>query len=103
MAKDNRGRPKEIEAIKLMVYTQIFKHEDGSVHTWYWDKNRHLNGPYLVEIEEFIDPELEKLIKQRNKIIASYETPPGERKKRITKEDKLKLEELNGKIEETQI
>ena len=94
-----RGRPKETIPTKIFVYTQVFKNDDGGTTTWHWDKHKFPNGPYLVEMEEFIPPELEKLIRKRNKIIASYETPPGERKKRITKDDKLKLEELNGQIE----
>lgn len=98
----SRGRPKENDE-PLLKYTQVFENPDGSKATWVWDKTIHRNGPISVEFEEYISPELKKLIKERNDIVAKYDTPEGERKKRITKIDKARLEELDGKIEKIQI
>ena len=49
-----RGRPAE-NITKKMKYTLEFKDS-----IWYYDLNKHPNGPYLVEI---IDPKFDKLEK----------------------------------------
>jgi hypothetical protein len=37
MAK--RGRPKSEPKEEVTKYTQVVKHDDGAVTTWYWDKS----------------------------------------------------------------
>jgi len=43
MAK--RGRPVEEPKEEKVKFTQVFKYDDGTVMTWYWDKSIRTDGP----------------------------------------------------------
>lgn len=47
MAK--RGRPKDEPVEEIVKYTQVVKHSDGAVTTWYWDKSIRTEGPIKTE------------------------------------------------------
>ena len=40
-----RGRPKDTPVEEIVKYTQVVKHNDGAVTTWYWDKSISIDGP----------------------------------------------------------
>ena len=40
-----RGRPKDTPVEEIIKYTQVIKHNDGEVTTWYWDKSISIDGP----------------------------------------------------------
>ena len=40
-----RGRPKDTPVEEIIKYTQVVKHNDGAVTTWYWDKSISIDGP----------------------------------------------------------
>ena len=44
-----RGRPVEQPIEVKEKYKQVFKHEDGSVTTWYWDYSKTKLGPIKTE------------------------------------------------------
>ena len=85
-----RGRPAE-NISKKTKYKLEF---DNSI--WYYDLDKHANGPYLVEV---IDPEYDKIEKLYNKIERLKEPKfhDNGRKKRTTKADKLALKSAEKK------
>jgi len=40
-----RGRPKVEQVKEKIKFTQVVKHSDGAVTTWYWDKSVRVDGP----------------------------------------------------------
>ena len=95
----NRGRPTENDT-PILQYTQNFKEHTGETFTWNWDKTRFLNGPLSVEIK---DPQWSTFDRLENKLLSllsQYEIKGSERKKRITKTDKLEIEALESEINE---
>jgi riboflavin synthase alpha subunit len=40
-----RGRPVEEPKEEQVKFTQVIKHSDGAVTTWYWDKSIRTDGP----------------------------------------------------------
>jgi hypothetical protein len=44
-----RGRPVEQPVEVKEKYKQVFKYEDGSVTTWYWDYSKTKLGPIKTE------------------------------------------------------
>lgn len=97
MKVQHRGRPKDND-VEVLQYTQIFKFPNGQIQTWVWDKIRHPRGPISVEIEYPKNKFIDSLEKEKADIINKYMAVPGERKPRIQKKDKLKLEELEKLI-----
>jgi len=118
--KSTRGRHVD-NITPILKYTQIFKEYDGTVYTWIWDKEINPNGPLSVTINDPQYAVSDKLIKEIDAIEHKYLPKKGERKLRITKLDKDRLETLkkqldgqhyyfysedftkNGKIKTTQI
>jgi hypothetical protein len=94
----NKGRPAENDTPTLQ-YTQNFKDHTGETFIWNWDKTRFPNGPLNVEIK---DPQWNTFDRLENKLVAllsQYEVKGNERKKRITKADKLEIEALALELE----
>jgi hypothetical protein len=95
----SRGRPIENDT-PILQYTQVFKEYTGETFTWNWDKTRFPNGPLSVEIK---DPQWSAFDKLENKLAAllsQYEVKGNDRKKRITKADKLEIEALENRMNE---
>jgi hypothetical protein len=95
----HRGRPTENDT-PILQYTQNFKEHTGETFTWNWDKTRFSNGPLSVEIK---DPQWSTFDRLENKLaslLSQYEVKGSERKKRITKTDKLEIEALESEINE---
>ncbi len=89
----NKGRPVE-NITPILKYTQLFQDKDGTKYKWEWDLNISKYTPLSVEIE---DPQYafsEKLLKELDSINKKYITKGNERKKRVTKEDKKRIEEI---------
>ena len=95
----NRGRPTENDTPTL-IYTQIFKDHTGQTFIWDWDKTKYSNGPLSVIIKDLQWGEFDRLETKLSSILSQYEIKGSERKKRITKTDKLEIEELENKINE---
>lgn len=95
--KDNRGRPSE-NVVEKLIYTQTFNNLDGTTSVWEWDKTINKNGPISVDILYPNHQEIDKINKQKDKILSKYLAKPGERKPRILKVDKQRLEELEEKL-----
>lgn len=99
MKSINRGRPIENNIPKI-IYTQKFKDYNGYSSIWTWNKIKFPNGPISVE---FFDPVFiisEKLLKELERINVRYLPKKGERKNRITKEDKNRMIEIEKELEE---
>jgi hypothetical protein len=95
----NRGRPSENDEV-ILKYTQTFKDNKGEIIIWDWDKTKFTNGPLSIEIK---DPQWSTFDKLENKLsllLSQYEVKGNERKKRITKVDKLEIEALENEINE---
>jgi hypothetical protein len=95
----NKGRPAEND-ILILKYIQNFKDHTGETFTWNWDKTKFPNGPLSVEIK---DPQWSTFDRLENKLallLSQYEVKDNERKKRITKADKLEIEALESEINE---
>ena len=99
MKSIKRGRPQDNDEV-ILEYTQVFKDPKGEKITWIWNKNKFPNGPLSVE---FDDPQFnvsEKLLRELDTLNKKYEPKKGERKPRITKEDKLRIESIENELEE---
>lgn len=97
MKSIKRGRPQDND-IPILVYTQEFKDYSGEKYKWVWDKIKSPNGPLSVEID---DPQFnisEKLLRELDKIEQKYIPKKGERKPRITKEDKQRIEQIENEL-----
>jgi hypothetical protein len=97
--KTQRGRPLENDA-PLLIYTQEFKSYDGERHIWRWDKTKNKNGPISVEIFDNRFNISEKLLKELESIEKKYIPKKGDRKPRIIKEDKKRMEQIQHELEE---
>jgi hypothetical protein len=90
---EHRGRPSQnIEPIHK--YTQTFNNEDRTISTWVWDKTICSKGPLYVDIEYPNSAGITKLEKEKFNIEKKYVAEPGQRKPRILKIDKQRLEEI---------
>jgi len=97
--KSQRGRPVENDT-PLLQYTQEFKDPKGEKYIWVWDKTKFNNGPLSVEI---FDPQFntsEKLLRELEKLEQKYQPKKGDRKPRITKADKQRMEQIQNELEE---
>jgi hypothetical protein len=95
----NRGRPTENDTL-ILQYTQNFKEHTGETFTWNWDKNKFPNGPLSVTIKDPQWAEFDRLENKLALLLSQYEVKGNERKKRITKTDKLEIEVLENEINE---
>ena len=95
----NRGRPTENDT-PILQYTQNFKEHTGETFTWNWDKTRFSNGPLSVEIKDPQWGTFDRLENKLSSLLSQYEIKGSERKKRITKTDKLEIEALESEINE---
>jgi hypothetical protein len=95
----NRGRPAENDVV-ILKYTQNFKEHTGETFTWDWDKTRFPNGPLSVTIKDPQWAEFDRLENKLASLLCQYEVKGNERKKRITKADKLEIEALENEINE---
>jgi len=89
----NKGRPVE-NITPILKYTQHFQDKDGTRYKWEWDLNISKHTPLSVEID---DPQYafsEKLLKELDTLNKKYITKGSERKKRVTKEDKQRIEQI---------
>jgi hypothetical protein len=96
---ERRGRIAENDTL-ILKYTQVFKSYTGEIQTWEWDKTKNPNGPLSVEIK---DPQwalFDRLENKLSSLLSQYEVKGNQRKKRITKADKLEIETLESEINE---
>ena len=97
--KSQRGRPVENDT-PLLQYTQEFREHTGEKYIWVWDKIKSPNSPLSVTIE---DPQYivsEKLLRELEKLEQKYQPKKGDRKPRITKADKQRMEQIQHELEE---
>ena len=97
MKKTQRGRPQDNDVL-ILEYTQNFKDHNGITYKWVWNKNIFPNGPLSVEIN---DPQYitsDKLNRELENIEKKYIPKKGERKPRITKEDKQRMEQIEKEL-----
>lgn len=95
----NKGRPAENDT-PILKYTQTFKDHKGEICIWDWDKTKFPNGPLSVTIKDPQWTEFDKLESKLSTLLSQYEVKGNERKKRITKADKLEIEALENEINE---
>lgn len=96
---NGRGRPVENDT-PLLQYTQEFREHTGEKFIWVWDKIKSPNAPLSVTIE---DPQFntsEKLLRELEKLEQKYQPKKGDRKPRITKVDKQRMEQIQKELEE---
>ena len=93
-----RGRPIENDT-PLIEYTQVFKDIKGEKETWKWNTLKS-NGPVVIEFEDPRFNVSEKLLRELESLEKKYEPKKGERKPRVTKEDKLRMETIQKELEE---
>jgi hypothetical protein len=96
---ERRGRQAENDTV-ISIYTQVFKDHNGETFTWEWDKIKNPNGPLSVEIKDPMWHTFDKLENQLFALVSKYEVKGKERKQRITKSDKLEMEQLEHQINE---
>jgi len=96
---ERRGRIAENDTV-IEVYTQNFKDYTGETFTWNWDKTKFSNGPLSVEIKDPQWANFDRLEKQLSILLTKYEVKGNQRKQRITKADKLEIEQLENQINE---
>lgn len=99
MKSTNRGRPIENDT-PILIYTQEFNVYNGEKQIWNWDKTKFKNGPISVEFFDPVFTVSEKLLKELEKINTKYLPKKGERKTRITKEDKQRIEIIEKELDE---
>jgi hypothetical protein len=99
MAIENRGR-QAINDTVIKVYTQEFKDHNGEIFIWEWDKNTNPQGPLSVTIKDPVWATFDRKEKQLHVLLDKYESNGKERKQRITKADKLEIEQLENEINE---
>lgn len=95
--KESRGRPIDNDT-PVLIYTQTFTDIKGEKYIWKWDKTKVSNGPLSVELFEPQYDKADKLQREIDSIERLYEPIKGERKKRITKVDKDKIEYLQKEL-----
>lgn len=94
-----KGRPAENDTV-IKVYTQEFKDHNGEIFIWEWDKNINPNGPLSVTIKDPQWTTYDKKEKQLVGLLEKYESKGKEHKQRITKADKLEIEQLESEMDE---
>jgi hypothetical protein len=94
-----KGRPADNDTV-IKQYTQVFKEHTGETFTWEWDKNINPNGPLSVTIKDPQWSTFDKKEKQLQTLLDKYESNGKERKQRITKADKLEIEQLESEMNE---
>jgi hypothetical protein len=99
MKIERRGRIAENDT-PVLQYTQEFKEYTGETFTWEWDKTKFPNGPLSVEIKSPEWNAFDKLERQLANLTAKYEVKGNQRKPRITKADKLEIEQLENDMNE---
>ena len=101
MAKkiERRGRTAENDTL-ILKYTQEFKDIHNETYTWEWDKTKFANGPLSVTIKDPQWAEFDRLENRLAVLLSQYEVKNNSRKKRITKKDKLEIEDLENKMNE---
>jgi hypothetical protein len=97
--KSIKGRPISND-VEILIYTQEFKDYDGEKSKWVWNKEIFKNGPLSVEFDDPIFTKSEKLIKELDIIEKFYISKKGDRKLRITKIDKKRIEDINLELNE---
>ncbi len=97
--KYTRGRPKEPDNTIILQYTQNFKEHTGVKYKWIWDLTKS-NGPITVEIEDPQFHNSEKLLRELLILEKKYEPSKKGRKPRITKIDKLRMEQIQKELDE---
>jgi hypothetical protein len=93
----HRGRPQDNDTL-ILEYTQFFKDHNGSSYKWTWNKNISKSGPISVTIE---DPQYaisDRLNRELESIEKKYIPKKGDRKPRVTKEDKLRMEQIEKEL-----
>lgn len=93
-----RGRPEE-NITPILIYNQHFTDIDGTTYKWVWDKTVNDKGPLCVTIHEPKYDHIDKMLRELDSIDKKYLPKPDVRKQRVTKDDKLRIEELNQKLE----
>lgn len=96
---ERRGRIAENDTL-ILQYTQTFKDHRGEIATWEWDKIKFPNGPLSVTIKDPQWGEFDRLENRLSILLSQYEVKGNAHKKRITKSDKLEIEELENKMNE---
>jgi len=99
MKSTSRGRPIENDTPRL-IYKQEFKDYKGEKYIWIFDKTKFNNGPLSVEIFDPQFNESEKLLRELEKLEDKYIPKKGDRKPRITKIDKQRMEQIQKELEE---
>jgi len=89
-----------IEDGEFHKYTQEFKDHNGEIFIWEWDKSINPQGPLSVTIKDPVWATFDKKENQLVELLAKYESNGKERKQRITKADKLEIEQLENEINE---
>lgn len=97
--KSTKGRPVDNDT-PILIYNQEFKDYTGEKFNWVWDKTKFLNGPLSVEIFDSEFNESEKLLREFEKLEEKYIPEKGNRKPRITKIDKQRMEQIQKELEE---
>jgi hypothetical protein len=95
----SKGRPLENDTPKL-IYTQEFKDHNGERFVWTWNKIKNPNGPISVEMYDPQFNKTDRLLLELKKIEDKYIPIKGERKPRITKEDKKNMEDIISEVDE---
>jgi hypothetical protein len=96
--KSQRGRPVDNDT-PILIYKQEFKDIKGEKHIWTYDKTKFSNGPLSVEIFDPRYNESEKLLRELEKLEDKYTPKKGDRKSRITKIDKQRMEQIQKELE----
>ena len=94
-----KGRPIENDT-PILQYTQEFKDHTGEIFIWEWDKSINPNGPLSVTIKDPVWSTFDKKEKQLQLLLDKYQSNGKERKPRITKADKLEIEQLENEMNE---
>lgn len=90
-----RGRPKNAEEyIPQIKYSTSYKDNNGDEYIWYYDKNISNNGPISIELFSPKYSWSEKLLRELDILNNKYIPKKGQRKLRVTKEDKKRIEEI---------
>ncbi len=94
----NKGRPTE-NITPIIKYTQIFKDFDGAKYTWVWDKEKS-SGPLSVTVDDPQYYKADKLVNELEVLNKKYLPKKGDRKPRILKVDKERIEAIEKELED---
>lgn len=96
-----RGRPSFIpDNIVIFKYTQTFEDEDKCKYIWVFDKDINSIGPLSVTFEDPTYNKSDKLLKELENIDKKYIPKKGDRKPRVTKEDKARITQIGIELDE---